>query len=596
MIIQVISDNMSDFDTPLENNVDNEMFQDETQKVNIMEKIKPYFGTIFKVIILIAILAVAYYFFFYRYTTVSFEVYNYDTGLSEQTTISLANGSKTIDADTDKEYKLLAGTYSIGLQGELSKLYLKTKIVNIDKSLDGQSIRINVYPSWVNDISDFKLSGPKTVYTNQNVPLDVSLNYSGEPMSVKFLGSGDLNGLQETTELKKGENKFTLSYKNIKKQNDKVKGTIYIEKAESLSQTKTNEFNSVVKKAPIIKITTPKSIYETSAGQELRITFDISNDSQETIDGLKLTFDGLNMDSDIFNGYINQLPQDINIGPKSSASSELILTIPLQEEFEGKKNITFNAIFTNSYATASKKITINYTSPNITIPKITDFGNMVAGSHSEKVVSLENATKYSIKIQESKIVVTGQTLNLEEAIYQNISFDVPATLEPGKTDIQITTVIPYTFVTDKFTAELQLTTDIGILKIPLSFAITGIDVKLEMLGLQPEYTFTFDTLGSIRTPKEVSLKNSGNIDLNIMNIYIRECTTEILISQVVLTPYTLLKTTSQQFYIVLKEHLSKDGPSFAQGPKICSLVTEYIDPKTKAQLQKVDSFTIKAGS
>lgn len=583
---------MADFNTEeLGQDLDAEVFnEDETQKISVGQKIKPYLGTIIKVIILLAIIGVLYYFFFYRYTTVNFTVFNYETNSNETTTILLMKDGKTITIDTDTDIKLLSGDYSVSIEGELSKKYLKTKIVSIDKSMQNSSINIDLYPEWVTNISEFKISGPATVYTNQDVTLDVSLKNKGNPLTITLLGNNDLNSIldtDKTQEIKQGENKFQIHFKVLKKQNEKINGSIYIDLAKNLSQTKTNEFSATVKTAPKIKITNSKTVFETSAGQELKITFDLSNTSQEEINNLNFSINPstANMDLDILKSYITQSPKDINIAKNNNTSADLILAIPIQTYFEGKKEIIFDAIFSNSYTSATKKITINYTAPNIIIPKLTDFGNITAGSNSEKIVTIENTTKYSIAVKESKLNITSQTLNLEDSISRQISFDVPEKLEPGKTDIKIIAIIPPLFVTDEFTAELQLSTDIGDLKIPLKFEITGINVKLEP-KLNQRYTFVFTgTEGMEQSEKksyDISIKNAGNVDLNNININIGNCSD--LVSVSLATNITINKNETIPLFLILAGNKPKTS---LPEEKICSFDLSYIDPRTDTM--KIDT-------
>jgi len=567
-------------------NLDAEVFNNEEQKSGLGNKLKPYTGIIVKIFILLVILAVAYYFFFFRYATVSFTVFNYETNSNEATTLSLTKDNKIYSIDTDTDIKLLPGDYSVEILGELSKQYLKTKSITVDK--DSGQIQIDIYPDWIINISEFKLSGPSTVYTNQNVSLDVSLKNNGKPITATFKGTGDLN-IDDTQELKQGDNKFTLHFTVTKKANEKVTGAVYLDKTKGLSQTKTKDYNAIVKPAPKIKINNSKTIFETSAGQELKITFDLSNSSQEAITGLNLNFDSITTDKDIFMSYITNLPKDINIGPAGNTSVDLVLNIPLQSYFEGKKEITFNAIFANSFTNVSKKITINYSAPNISIPKLIDFEKVTAGSNSEKTLTIENTTKYSIKITESKINITSQVLNPEDYIIKQISFDVPETLEPGKTDIKVLAIIPPVFVSDTFNAELQLTTDIGDYKIPLKFQILGIDVKLAP-SIQTQYNISFDEFGKSKPEtKPINIKNSGNTDLNIMSISIsNNCNSFIQPSMT--GPLTITKGDTLNLFFSIK---SGQPQTQLSEPKICNFDITYTDPRTEAYQTNTTQFTIE---
>jgi len=580
---------MTGFDNiEINTNLDNEMYKE--QEPSFSDKIKPYKGTIFKIIILLIILGTLYYFFFFRYTNVSFEVYNYDTNTYEITTLSLEKEGKTINIDTDEFTKLIPGEYLINFSGEISKMYNDTPVLEITKEDNDSTITIYLYPEWTKYISNFNIiEPPKEIYQNQEVSLKVSLNNSGKPIYVTLKGTNALSSINYPVELKTGENTFNLSFINTNKQKEDTKGRIYIDKAKDIKYT--NEFNATTKKSPTFKINS-KTAFETSSGKELKISFELINSSTEDIQNLNLKLDNANMDVDILNSWVKELPKDINLGPKLNTVVDLILEIPLLEYFEGKKTVTFNAIFENSYANATKGITINYTSPEIEVPTKNDFGTIIAGNNITKELEIENSTIYPITINESKITITSLTKNLESEIYKTITPEDIDSIAPGTNKIPVFINIPYDFVTDKIEGYITLITDLGNIEIPFTLNVSGIDVKLELQNLQSSYNFDFENDFSVRQNKELVLKNSGNADINVSLISMKNCNTEIGISQLNY-PFRINKGESQKFYLILKENLPKNSSNFSQ-PQICYLKIDYIDPRIGTLTSKEDSFQITA--
>ncbi len=583
---------VDDFNTNSDSNanLDSDMFGEEQKpKLDILAAIKPYTGIIIKVLILLVILGAAYWFFFMRYATVSFDVIA--NGASVTTTIKLENSGKSMPVDTLTDTKLLPGDYTVSFDDpDLSNYYLQNNTVSVSKDNEGTPITIKLYPTWSKDIvkSEFKITKrPANVYTGQSVQLEINITNKGKPIGVTLRGDGDAN-ISQDVDLKTGTNKVIVDFDNVKKTGENLKETFYLDGAKDI--LKISDFNAIIKKAPSVKLNS-KTIYQTGVGNTLRITFELVNSSQDKIEGLDFNIVSASRDPEVIAGWIVNTPTDVNIIPNGSTSVDVDFNIPLKKVDGDMEKINLTFGFSNSYINLTKNVELDLLPIEFVVPKKIDLEPMTAGTTKTEKITIENKTDYSIDLKDSSI----NSSNPKLASPDVMSLDLPSTIPPGKLDISLNIAIPPTFESDKTDGTIVISTDFGDYSIPFTLNITGINLKIELPTLQPTYTFTFDqdTAPSKQgNLMENTIKNSGNIDVNIVSLQISpNCTKFITIAP--FNPLTLKIGDQEKFYI----SLNPIQKSLLNTPILCSLNITYQDPTTQTiQVLTNNTFTIPSAT
>ena len=579
---------MQDFNTQeLGMNLDAEVFGEENQKTSAFDKIKPHIGTIIKIIILLGILFLSYYFFFMRYTYVTFEVQNLSKGLNgnmETTTITLEKEGKQNNYNTGESIKILPGDYTVSINDpELNNLFLANDKLSITKDDEGTTKTIILYPDWTSKLKAARIEGPSTIYEGQKVDLKFTINNTGKPINITLKGDGDFNNVIEDWDLGTGTKTKIISYINKRKADkaQKTLGSLYIEKTGDKFK---KSFSAKIKKAPQIKLNTPAS-YSVKAGQDLKIIFELNNPTNTPVDSLQLELSNANIDSDILKSWIQTQSKDINLG-LGKTSTYITLRIPLNQS---GNDITFDAIFKNSYVNVKKSVTLKIAQADIIIPKNLDFGLVTAGTGiKQKTILIENNTEFSITLKKDfdpatnvNITSPADPQNKVSDLLQIFSVDIPDKIEPkAKVEIPITLIIPPNFESDALKGTITINTggsedSKNDFVIPFTLNIVGISLKLELQSLQSEYKFTFDEVSQQSEKKlfPLTLKNSGNVDLNIMDIKINNCS-DFGDKEQITVPLTIKKGESQGFFLVLKKIYKTNLTE----PKSCSFDISYQDP------------------
>lgn len=587
-------DNVDD----LGGNLDSDMFAEQKPKVNIMAKIKPHIGTIVKILVLILILFAAYYFFFLRYVTVSFDVVNYAIpgGSPETTTITLTNG-KSINVDTGDNIRLLPGSYDVSINDpNLDNYYLYTKSITIDKSDDKSTKTIELYPSWFQNIDSIKIvknSIPKLIYKNQDVSFQANIKYSGKGDSIDLIIELDENQVAEkSVDLKTGENIVDLSFKNyVDKQDKNVHVKVIIDKTNNIYST---SFEVPVKKPPKFTINT-KDSYEVHAGNNLKMVFELNNSTKYKIPNINFSIISANQDPAIIKSWIQKIPKNLTISPGINTVN-VDFNIPLLKD---PKDKTITVDFSNSFLSVTKDITIKILPANIELPKSLDLGQMTAGTTITKNIVITNNTNYPLEIDSNaNIDITKSSSTNSLPQLQNMFIiDLPEELQIGDTSIPIIVVLNPNLQSDNVKGNITIKTTNGLdLTIPFSINITGIEDKLD-IGLQDSYTFKFNDKGQLESknhPIAITIKNTGNIDLNIVDISLdQKCKilANLNTKEMIGNPF-ILKTLSDPLKIYLipiaTSNLFKSTSSY-----ICLLKVTYTDPHNKSQPKTISkSFTI----
>jgi len=576
-------------------NIDSEVFsEDELPKKSIGEIIKPYTGIAIKIIILLVILAFAYWFFFMRYANVTFKVVNYSKGDSPiLTTINLEqNGSvekyNTSDESTTNSVRILPGTYTISIDdSDVGDFYLPNDTLEITKDDDGSSITIFLYPEWAKDIGGFKIEKlPNSIYSNQEVTFKLGLNNSGKMQNIVIKGTGDLNSVNQPIDIKPGKNILLVKFDNFKKPDENLKGSLYIQYAQDLFYT--TNINMKVKKLPQVNLVPQKTSYDVNSGSEVTIVFDVDNKSQETISDLNLKLSTANMDIDIINPWIKSISQDINVNPNEKIQIEVVFNVPIREEPKDGEKINLKFTLENSFVNVSKDVELRVHQANIELPKSLDFSTVVAGTLLQKNITISNNTQSKIKITKDiliKITKTNSTNSnypTDADIYKSIIINPITELNPGANELNITLNILPIYSSENLEGTITLFTEAGELYIPFKFNIQSMDVKLE-IQMQTQFKVYPDPNTQNLKTKEltdstsVTISNTGNIDLNINSITVGgDCKDWPDVSPA-LTQLTLLPS-KKSFSFFLK--FTAISTSTLNSSKICILDVSYYDPKT----------------
>lgn len=570
-------------------NLDSEVFSEE-QKESSLNKIKPYIGTILKILIVILIVFGLYYYFYMRYVNVSFEIINLEKGQNykESSTITLDLDGKISEIDTDEITKILPGDYIISVNDpNLSNLYLKDELLSITKEDDDSTFTIILYPEWSKNLSEFKLINKSdTIYTNQKVTLTASIKNSGKNQKIKIIGTNDLNDIQEYIDLKPGDNNFELSFVNKRKNKEKVSGTLKIESADFISLN----YSATTKTSPNLKII-GNANYTAYAGQTLNMKFELDNGlNVDNITDLELSIDNATLDSDIIKSWISNAPEKIDVNAKQKKSIDLNFNIPLQN----KDKVSFNLNFKNSFATATKLITITINDPQIELPKEIDFDTLTAGNTSTKTILIDNKTNYELNLiaDTTYDIPTTSNTNTLEQIYSIISIELPEKLIIGKNEIPFSFIIPPTFLSDNIKGKVKIKSELKDFEIPFSIIIQGIEISFTTT-LSPQYTFDYDSTNfSIEKQESIKINNTGNVDLNVYAVNITgdsDCTSRLQIKPII-SPSTLTKSNPLEVILTMKKSAKPLNPI----TKVCSFDITYLDPKTNTQTTKTNQFTLNA--
>ncbi len=561
---------MDDFDF----NISDDFQNSEKPKSSL--NLKKYAGPIIKIIILLGILFVLVWFFFLRYAEVSIYITATDTSKSLDSGIIYLN-DKTYNLG--ETFKIVPGDYDIRLSDIDSKKYYlldSDSVITINK--DSGDIDLKAYPLEFKKLSNFVLSLPSEIYENQNIKITLEVNNTNDsPLNVIIKGDKDFNSLSEEFTLNKGPNKKEFYFKNTLKKGATFKGSIYFDSAKGISKL-TESVSLKVNAAPILKFKNLKTSYKVNAGQDLELTLEIDNSSNINIENLNLDFENSSSNIDLLKSMVVESTKDLNIISKDIGTAKVIFKIPIDITL---KEQYFDIIYRNSYSEARQKITLEIIAPEIITPKLLDFGKITASQTLiTKIIPIENKTNYSIKITDFDIdITTAQPKNSIsdlKAIFSSVDFleDIPAN---GSTSGTANVIIPSTFLSDMVTGNITLKTDYFDIKVPFKLEILELKIALDFENLNDKYTFTYDPVTTMGIPKSnfINLKNTGNIDLSIKNIYV-DCS-ELDITLGIQKPFDLKVGEKQEFLLNQKSIPKSSLPS----EKVCNLNITYIDPISK---------------
>ncbi len=551
---------------------DNTLTSNETSS-SIKNIIKP----IIIIVILLVILYFAYFFFFGRYAEVTFSVLA--IGKSETTTITLMQDGKVYGDpfNTDELVKVLPGDYEISINDpSLSGLYFPSinKFITIAK--EDTSVEIELFPEWSGKLREFKLlNAPTNMFEGQIIDLSLSIISDNKaPKSLTIEGTGDLNGISEFWTVKPGPNTTIIKFQNTKKYSSgaKVSGTLKIKDAPDSQKV---SLSADIRKKPTLTISGNTS-YDVSAGQDLTITLDLTNQSKtDKIENLNLEITNSLIDPNTIESWIKTKSQDINVIAKTSA--QLTMTIPLATQ---EKDLSFDLVFKNSYLEVSKKINLNIKPPAIELPKTTDFGTIVSGESAKtKNIVFDNKTGFQIKINNATVdIITPSPNNSIDALLQTVILEAPEFVEKNtKANIPVSIIIPSIFETDTIKGTITFETDAGNFSTEFTMTIKGIELKLDFDNFPTNYSFQYDPITNFtkQEPKTFSLTNNSNIDLNIWDMAITKCTSYVELTTKIAPPLTLVKKESKEFVLTYKGNMPE-----ITTPMDCSLDVQYLDPRT----------------
>ncbi len=571
------------FQVNLGDETNNDMFQNDSDQVSneTNGSIKKIIKPIIIIIVLLIILYVVYFFFFGRYAEVTFSVLA--VGKSAMTTIALMQDGEVYGQfNTDESVKVLPGDYEISINDpSLSDLYFpaSTKFINISKE-DATDIIIELYPEWSGKLKDFKMQNkPSAMFEGQTIDFSLSVNSENKsPQSIKIKGTGDLNGIDEYWTIKPGPNTTTVKFQNTKKyaNNAKVTGSLEIENAPSSLKI---PFSVDMKKVPTLTVSGSTS-YTVSAGQDLTITLDLTNQSkQDKIESLNLEITNGTIDPNTIEAWIKTKSQDVNVPANGKTSVQLTMTIPLATP---EKDISFDLVLKNSYLSVNKNIKLQIKAPAIELPKTTDFGTIVSGESAKtKNIVFDNKTGFQIKINNTTVDITTPSPNNSiDALLQTVVVEAPEVVEANsKANIPVSIIIPSTFETDALKGTITFETDAGNFSTEFTMNIKGIELKLDFVNFLENYTFQYDSVTNFtkQDVKIFNLTNNSNIDLNIWDMTITKCTTYVELTTKIVPPQSLAKKENKEFVLTYKGNMPK-----IQIPMDCSLDVQYLDPRTGA--------------
>lgn len=576
------------FQVNLGDETNNDMFQNDNDQVSneTNGSIKKIIKPIIIIVILLVILYLAYFFFFGRYVEVTFSVLA--VGKSAITTIALMQDGEVYGQfNTGETVKVLPGDYEIKISDpSLSDLYFpaSAKFVTIAKDGDTDII-INLYPEWAGKIKDFKmLNKPSAMFEGQTLDFLLSINSENKsPQSIKIIGFGDLNGINEYWTIKPGPNTTTVKFQNTKKyaNNAKVTGSLEIENAPSSQKI---PFSVDMKKVPTLTVSGNTS-YTVSSGQDLTINLDLTNQSKtDKIEGLNLEITNGTIDPNTIESWIKTKSQDVNVPANGKTSVQLTMTIPLATQ---EKDISFDLVLKNSYLSVSKNIKLQIKAPAIELLKTTDFGTIVSGESAKtKNIVFDNKTGFQIKISNATVDITTPSPNNSiDALLQTVILESPEVVEANsKANIPVSIIIPSTFETDVIKGTITFETDAGNFSTEFTMNIKGIIISPEFEGINSTYTLEMDpiTLMTKADKKTFSIINKGNVDLNLWNLQIKDCLTYLKVD-IISPPVTILKTEKKEFFLTF---VPANKPLSPTG---CSIIATYIDPRTNTDtpLEKI---------
>jgi hypothetical protein len=489
-------------------------------KSNTLGKIMPILKPIIILLIIVGIGYFGYSYFFGNYIAVTITINQGDNPYL--TTINIIEDGKIIKTqDTSEAFEIRPGKYTLDFPIP-NNWYLSSgqQLLYVEENDSMQiSKTIFLYPNWAKELKSVEGIFPSEIYKNQNVIINLKIQFEGSLQTVTIKGTGDFSEIEKEVTLERGTNNEKLIYV-VPTNKDEVSGSFKILNTNSAS----GKLSAEVKDMPVVKVTQKPKDLDIKAGSEFEIAFTIKNQSMTELNDLNTVIKNLNgIESEIFMDEWLSPIIPFSIGGNSPFTQIIRGKIPLNTE---NKKITFKIKLVNSFMDLEiGDVSLDITEPDITITEKVNLEQINAGTSKNANLIVINNTPFEISEFNLELTnITGITNNTLEEVQLWFSIMPPEKIgAQGETTIPINFITPVTAKSDKFTATFKMTTEFNEWESKIDIDLIGINFDYE-INMKDTFNVTVDEDGYAKTIADfIEIENKGDIAFKIRNLKIDKC-------------------------------------------------------------------------